>query len=167
MHVEACAGARKMLADAGLNPAGEWDSLDLGGADINGTARSLLPYARWTGLDIAPGPGVDIVTDATTWEPDRSFDVVVCTELLEHVPQWGQCIATAWKALRAGGTLILTCASTGRRPHGARGDMDPAPGEWYGNVPIDELRAVIACLFRGYEVVFNPDPGDCYAWARK
>lgn len=148
MHVEAFDGARKMLADAGLNPAGEWDSLDLGGADINGTARSLLPYARWTGLDIAPGPGV-------------------CTELLEHVPQWGQCIATAWKALREGGTLILTCASTGRRPHGARGDMDPAPGEWYGNVPIDELRAVIACLFRGYEAVFNPDPGDCYAWARK
>ncbi|MEU0467299.1 methyltransferase domain-containing protein [Amycolatopsis sp. NPDC006131] len=156
-----------MLDAAGLDTTAPVDALDLGGADINGTARHLLPNATWTGLDIQPGPGVDIVADATTWQPDRVFDVVVCTELLEHVQNWRAVLATAHAALRAGGVLVLTCASNGRRPHGARGDMDPAPGEWYGNVDWEDIGDELAHLFTEYQVVFNPNPGDCYAWGRK
>ena len=59
--------------------------LDIGGRNINGTSRDHFPHAtRFTVIDIAEGPGVDVVADAATWTPDRSYDVVVCTEVFEH-----------------------------------------------------------------------------------
>ncbi|MEV8439138.1 methyltransferase domain-containing protein [Actinosynnema sp. NPDC051121] len=168
MHPEALEGARNMIAAAGVDQTAELVGLDLGGADINGTARALLPMVKWFGLDLDPGPGIDIVADAREWEPDREYDVVLCTELLEHVQGWQPCIVTAWRALRRGGYLILTCASTGRRPHGVRGDLHPGPGEWYANVPVDELEQLLNAVFGGsYHVRYRADPGDAYAWARK
>lgn len=170
MHPEAYDGARRMIAAAGIDPAADLLGLDLGGADINGTARELLPKVHWVGLDAAPGPGVDIVADACTWIPDRSeYDVVLCTELLEHVEHAERCLATAYLALRPGGHLILTCAATGRRPHGARGALDPVPGEWYANIEPGRLRTALSDLFGGHRchVEYQPNPGDAYAWARK
>lgn len=167
MHPEAQRGAQRMLQLAGVPVDGELVALDLGGADINGTARGLLPNAKWFGLDMVPGPGVDIVADARTWTPDREYDLVMCTELLEHVQDWEQCLVTARRALRSGGHLIVTCASTSRRPHGARGELDPAPGEWYENVRPDLLEQLLGMTFPHSHVEYNPIPGDAYAWARK
>ena len=45
--------------------------LDIGGRDVNGTARDWFANTYWRGLDIRPGPGVDIVADATTWQAHR------------------------------------------------------------------------------------------------
>jgi hypothetical protein len=110
---------------------------------------------------------VQIVADAREWDPDREYDIVLCTELLEHVQHWERCVETAWRALADGGYLIITCASTGRRAHGARGALDPAPGEWYQNVPPDRLEQLLDMTFRAHHVIYNPAPGDAYAWARK
>jgi hypothetical protein len=90
----------------------------------------------------------------------------MCTELLEHVEDWRGCIATARHVLKPGGWLYITCASTGRHPHGARGGPVPDPGEWYRNVDPDDLRAALD-LFSEAHVEFNPNPGDAYAWARR
>ncbi|GAA1281278.1 class I SAM-dependent methyltransferase [Saccharothrix xinjiangensis] len=167
MHPEALEGARAMIDAAGVDARADLLGLDLGGADINGTARSLLPMVRWVGLDAQAGPGVDIVADARTWTPDREYDVVLCTELLEHVQGWERCIGTAWRALREGGHLVVTCASTGRRPHGARGEFHPGPGEWYANVPPDALEDLLREAFAASHVRYRANPGDAYAWARK
>ncbi|MBV9011329.1 MAG: hypothetical protein JO272_04655 [Pseudonocardiales bacterium] len=90
----------------------------------------------------------------------------MCTELLEHVQQWRSCLKTARNALRPGGALVVTCVSDGRPPDGTRGGALPEPGEWYDNVYANELRDTLGSLFAEYEVTFNPDPGDVYAWAR-
>jgi 2-polyprenyl-3-methyl-5-hydroxy-6-metoxy-1,4-benzoquinol methylase len=39
----------------------------------------------------------------------RSFDLVVCTEVLEHVPNWPAAFANLARTLKAGGRLLITC----------------------------------------------------------
>jgi len=193
MHVQAMDAVAKMIATSGYIPARGLDpdrlGLDLGGADVNGTARSLFdPAITWLGLDIAPGPGVDIVADARTWrgkvaalesprimmsaDLDAGFDVVLCTELLEHVRDWHLVLETIDRVLAPGGYAFITCAGTdgrtGRRPHGARGELDPPLGEHYQNVNIERFRRMVERgSWADTQASYNPDPGDIYAWMRK
>lgn len=170
MHLEAYNGLSTMLRESGLNLNHSWVALDFGGRDINGSTRELLPNTKWTGLDIVPGPGVDIVRDATLDWPDdyKTYDMVITTELFEHVEDWRGVIRTCAQALSNSGEemLFITCASTGRRPHGASGEMDPPPGEWYQNIEPDEMRRQLSKFFAHFEVTYNPNPGDIYAWAQ-
>ncbi len=196
MHPEALEAVAKMMVASGYSPdrasveVGHPIGLDVGGADVNGTARAVFPdHIVWFGLDVEPGPGVDFVADATNWVCAVPYDVVLCTELLEHVKDWPAVIRTIWDSLAPGGYAFITCAGTdgetARRPHGARGALDPAPGEWYANVHASLLLDAIAALGHrpalafGYSAVeisgggvtghveYNPNPGDCYAWIRK
>lgn len=162
MHPEALAGAAAMLAQVVIaeNPR----CLDLGGQDVNGTARHLIA-GTWDVLDIEAGAGVTIVADGTAWRTDDPYDVVLSTEMLEHVEQWRAVLDTAAAALKPGGVLILTCASDGRWPHGATGAPAPADGEWYANVSPDRLAAELAARFTQSHVTYQYPPGDAYAWA--
>lgn len=185
MHPEALRGVQWALQDSGvrLDLSKHWAQsldpffcLDVGGADVNGTARRIVDTAtrrvnRWLGLDIAPGPGVDIVCDARKPVADterEAFDLVLCTEVFEHVDGWEDIVKSVHDWLKPGGTALMTCASTGRRPHGARGALDPAPGEHYANVPaLDLARALEVTGFADYQTKYQAVPGDAYAWARK
>ena len=118
--------------------------LDLGGRDLNGHPRGLWPATRWLALDLRPGPGVDIVADATTDQDHGVYDVVLCTEVLEHVENWPAIVATAARSLAAGGRLVITCAGPGRAPHSGITAAGITPGEWYRNVPHDDLADALA-----------------------
>jgi SAM-dependent methyltransferase len=169
MHPEARDGLARMLDASGLDLDQPWHVLDLGGRDINGSIRDLLPNAKWTGCDIEAGPGVDLVHDCTTPWPDNAphFDVVVCTEVLEHVAAWPELLSTCAEALAEGGPQLLyvTCASDGRAAHGAAGGPVPLPGEWYRNVPPGTLHEALSARFRQTAVEYRAIPGDAYAWA--
>jgi len=140
--------------------------LDIGGRNVNGSVRDLFPAAEYTALDIRPGEGVDIVADAATWEPDRTFDLIVCTEVFEHTPDWRKILRTAHRATAPGGRIVLTMAGPGRPPHSA---IDPGPiheGEYYANVHPGELAFDLAALgWGGIEVDFQPSPADTRATA--
>jgi SAM-dependent methyltransferase len=170
MHPEARDGLARQLEASCLDLSAPWRVLDLGGRDINGSIRDLLPAATWTGLDVEAGPGVDLVHDATRPWPEGfdRFDLVVCTEVLEHVEKWAALLRTAAHALEPGGpeVLFVTCASTGRRPHGASGEMDPPPGEWYANVPPGLLEARLLDVFEHVAVEYRANPGDAYGRAQ-
>lgn len=166
MHPEAHAALAKMVADSGVDAMAPLLALDLGGANYNGTGRGRFPRAEWIGLDLRPGSGVDIVADAATWTPDRAYDVVVSTELLEHAREWRACLHTAWAALRPGGLLFVTCASTGRPVHSHSGLAELAEGEHYGNVAPDQLAAALE-EFPERHVTYAEAAGDVYAWARR
>jgi SAM-dependent methyltransferase len=126
--------------------------LDIGGRNINGSLRDLFPNAVYVALDIEDAPDVDIVADARTWEPDARYDLVLCTEVFEHVEDWHAILATAVKALAPGGRLIVTCAGEGRFPHSGRREAPaPDPDEWYRNLTIDELAAAL----RGYPLLVD------------
>lgn len=141
--------------------------LDIGGRDVNGSPRPLFPNATvYTVLDIAPGDNVHIVADASSWTPDREYDVVVCTEVFEHTPVWPQICATAHKATAAGGMFIATMAGPGRDPHSAVDGRQLRDGEYYGNVDPDDLRRALADA--GWRPVLVDQHGaDVRAFARK
>jgi hypothetical protein len=170
MHLEARDGLARQLEASCLDLTTRWRVLDLGGRDINGGIRDLLPKALWSGIDIEPGPGVDLVFDCTRPWPETlaGFDLVVCTEVLEHVEQWAAILRTASEALEPGGpeALFVTCASTGRPQHGASGAPLPVAGEWYSNVAPGALADALDGLFRHSAVEYRPNPGDAYARAQ-
>jgi hypothetical protein len=114
--------------------------LDIGGRDLNGSTKPLFPGADYTVLDIRPGAGVGIVADAATWTPDREYDLVLCTEVFEHTPDWPQICVTAHKALRAGGRFVVTCAGPRRAPHSGIEATPLLPGEYYQNLDVAGLR---------------------------
>lgn len=127
--------------------------LDIGGRDLNGSTRSLFPLADYTVLDIREDPEVDIVADAATWTPSREYDLVLCTEVFEHTPDWRDIIVTAHAALKPGGRLVVTCAGPGRAPHSAIAATGLQPGEYYQNVHPDEMRHALEFAgFGGIEV---------------
>lgn len=72
--------------------------------------RDLFP--QMTTLDVAPREGtkVDIVADAhdLSMIPDASFDVVLCTEVLEHLHTPSRAIAEFHRILKPGGLLLLS-----------------------------------------------------------
>lgn len=144
--------------------------LDIGGRDINGTVRSLFPNAAvYRVLDIADGPNVDIVADASVWAPDREYDVVVCCECFEHTPLWRQICGTAYRACRPGGRFVATMAGPGRPEHSAiDGGWRLHPGEHYANIHPQELLDVLtAYRFTDIEVDQQPKPADVRCVATK
>lgn len=52
---------------------------------------------------------IDLVSDITEIpEPDNSFDVILCSEVLEHVPEPTKALDEFYRLLKPGGKLILT-----------------------------------------------------------
>lgn len=164
MHTEAHVGFGWALGMTRIDPTRPWRVLDVGGQNVNGTAHDYFPNAEVTTLDLERA---DIIADATTWQPDRLFDVVMATELLEHVEDWPAVVATMRSALDPDGPgiLLVTCASTDRRPHGATGARWVAEGEHYANVDPVDLADILGRSFRVCGVRYQFPPGDAYAWA--
>lgn len=141
--------------------------LEIGSLDINGSVRGLFAgAARYVGLDRIAGRGVDVVSDARDFDGEGAFDIVVCCEVLEHEAEPQVIIDCAWRALRPGGALILTCASTDRKPHSADGSEHPHEGEFYRNIDPDELRTLLKSWI-DVDVSYRFPPGDAYARATK
>ena len=96
------------------------------GSQVLDVGAGGCPYRRWfshciyRSQDFArldPGQlrersgygDIDYICDATAIPvPDRSFDVVLCTEVLEHVPDPVKVVMEIGRVLKAGGKLLLT-----------------------------------------------------------
>lgn len=65
---------------------------------------------RYTGLDLVPGSGVDILVGPTDRWPiaDASVDCVVFTQVLEHVSDRAHLLSEMARVLRPGGQLLFT-----------------------------------------------------------
>lgn len=143
--------------------------LDLGGRNVNGSVRDLFPNAtKYVAVDIREGDGVDVVADASTWVPDQEYDVVVSTETFEHTAVWPEICLTAFKAMKAGGRLILTMAGPGRSQHSAIDGGPLQPSEYYGNVDPEHLKHVLVSAgFKDVVVDSRVSPADTRAFATK
>jgi SAM-dependent methyltransferase len=80
-------------------------TLDVGAQ--NGPYAAHFP--RRVALDVQRGVGVQVIGDAQALGiRDASFDVVLCTEVLEHLPDPQRAIDEMYRVLVPGGQLLLT-----------------------------------------------------------
>lgn len=118
--------------------------LEIGSQNVNGSPRDVIEPLRpktYLGVDIAPGRGVDQVLDVTTLAFDRfffarEFDVVISTEMLEHVSNWRAAVMNMKRVVRPGGVLLVTTRSPGFPFHGYPHD--------YWRYTIEDFRAIFA-----------------------
>lgn len=95
------------------------NTLEVGSLDINGSIRRFFSGGRYTGIDIAAGPGVDVVSQGQEFNaPSDHFDTVLSCEVMEHNPHWQQTMLNMFRMCRPGGLVIMTCATIGRPEHG-------------------------------------------------
>jgi len=98
--------------------------LEVGSLDVNGSVRSIVTVhqpARYVGVDLQEGPGVDAVCDATELVSrfgENSFDLVISTEMLEHVRDWRMVVSQIKRVVKPGGVLLVTTRSRGFPYHG-------------------------------------------------
>ena len=93
--------------------------LEVGSLDVNGSVRGdivALGPADYVGIDIRPGPGVDVVCDAGDLVErfgENAFDVVISTELLEHARDWRRIVSNIKRVTKPNGVMIVSTRSYG------------------------------------------------------
>jgi SAM-dependent methyltransferase len=91
--------------------------IDIGAMDVNGSYKQLLPPQgySYTGVDMAPGKGVDVVVDNPYAYPfpDNSADIVMCGQMMEHCEYFWRAFSEMIRILKPGGYLFLIVPSQG------------------------------------------------------
>src|SRR5262245_43166813 len=67
-------------------------------------------YLKHAGALIASNPNLSLVSDDITHTklPEASFDLILCTEVIEHISDSASAIAGMHHLLKAGGILVLS-----------------------------------------------------------
>lgn len=92
--------------------------LDVGSRDINGTYRELFGNWLYVGLDMEPGPGVDLVPDDIyKWSEleDSTFDAVISGQTFEHIEHPSRTIAEIERVVKRNGHVCIVAPSAGPR----------------------------------------------------
>lgn len=122
--------------------------LEIGSLVIKGSVRKMFDGCSYTGFDISPGLGVDVVCEGQkNGAPDATFNVVISCEVLEHNPFWREAFANMIRLLQPGGLMIMSCATRGRSEHGTSHQMsDFSPHtvdhgwDYYKNLTAKDVR---------------------------
>lgn len=98
--------------------------LEIGSKYVNGSVRPLVEKflcpKNYVGVDIESGKFVDLVLDVEDLANhfgSNSFDVVITTELLEHIYDWRIAIGNMKEVLKPAGNLYITTRSIGMPFH--------------------------------------------------
>ena len=114
--------------------------LEIGSLILNGSPRAIFPGGNYFGIDVVAGPGVDEVSSGATFDTERRFDLVLCSEVFEHAKMAPEICSNAHRLLLPGGIFLGTAAGYGRTPHSAVDGEHLREGEYYRNVLERELR---------------------------
>lgn len=160
MHPEAHAYVSRFATNKKLN------ILDIGGRDINGNCRDLFPNAMFTVIDKYAAPDVHIVTDFNEYPPTRQWDMILCTEVLEHCQQWVDLLDNAYFCCEPDGRIVITAATYGRAGHSGIDGGQLRHWEWYENIGPAHLTVSLQSI--GWREVTTEVRGkDVYATAVK
>jgi len=149
--------------------------LEVGSLDINGSVRALFDApSRYVGIDLAEGPGVDVVCGGQEYlGSDGEFDVTISAECFEHNPFWKATFSNMVRLCREGGLVVFTCATIGRYEHGTTRSFPHASPltvalgwDYYHNLTEVDFRHAfdLNWLFSDYEFSVNHSSSDLYFW---
>jgi SAM-dependent methyltransferase len=150
--------------------------LDIGSLDINGNNRYLFENYTYTGVDLAIGLNVDVVSRGHLYKTVTQYDVVISTECFEHDEYYDLTIKNMYKLLKPNGLFMFTCASPGRPEHGTLKSFssEAAPfvcelNDYYKNLSEIDIRKVIHVdnLFSEYNFFQRDDIQDLYFYGIK
>jgi SAM-dependent methyltransferase len=101
------------MLEASLKQCGAYvkgNTLDIGCGHKPYEKTFFAGASNYVGMDyLTDRSQPDIVGSATEIPlPDSSFDTVVCTEVLEHVPDPAKAFSQVYRVLKPGGNLILS-----------------------------------------------------------
>ena len=95
--------------------------LEIGALNVNGTVRIFFENCDYTGIDIGPGPCVDVICKGEDFtSPSGTYDVVISTEVFEHTAKWDLIFLNMLRMVKSDGMVIFSCAALGRSQHGTR-----------------------------------------------
>jgi SAM-dependent methyltransferase len=162
--------------------------LGIGTFNVCGTEDEYFTDCDYQGLDLGPGPGVDIVCPAQEYDaPDSTFDTIISCECFEHNPFYEGTIQNAVRMLKPGGMFLFTCATTGRPVHGTKSLEEESKkkftnwktmpnvvrenwdNEYYKNLTEEDIRE---CLdfddkFESYQFEVETNHCDLFFWGIK
>lgn len=144
--------------------------LEIGSLNINGTVRDFYEGGQHVGVDLAEGPGVDLVARGEELNfPDGTFDVCVSAECFEHNPDWEATFVNMVHMARQ--FVIFTCATIGRPEHGtsqAHPDCSPFTDDYYRNLTAEDFEHLpLDDWFAAYEFSVDYNACDLYFWGIK
>lgn len=90
--------------------------VELGAANVNGSIRSFAhSKAKYVGIDLAPGPGVDLVAECGSQLPikPQSADIVVATSVFEHDDFFWSTFIELLRITKNGGLIYINAPSNG------------------------------------------------------
>lgn len=150
--------------------------LEVGSLNINGTVRQFFEDCFYIGLDVAPGPDVDVVCLGHEYKvASNTFDVLVSTECFEHDPYWEKTFLNMFRLCKNDGLLMFTCATTGRQEHGTSKSLPESSPltiqkgwEYYRNLTEEDFRRFdLRNMFSRYEFSVNHEHHDLYFYGIK
>ncbi|MDR0373382.1 MAG: class I SAM-dependent methyltransferase [Nitrososphaerota archaeon] len=99
--------------------------LEIGSKNVNGSIRPLIQNfstpKEYIGVDVSSGNMVDLVLPVEKIAIHfgvESFDLLISTELLEHVEDWRVAIQAMKATVKRGGYIAITTRSKGFGYHG-------------------------------------------------
>jgi SAM-dependent methyltransferase len=91
-------------------PILEVGSYQVDGQEAIADLRALFPGRPYLGLDMRPGPGVDLVANVEALpHADATFGTVIAMSTFEHVPHFWRGFEEAYRVLRPDGALLVSC----------------------------------------------------------
>jgi len=100
-----------------LDPALGLTIADIGSYDVNGSYKDLIGDTRWqyTGVDLEPGPNVDIVMTSPYRLPFKtaSMDVLLSGQALEHMDFFWVSWLEMIRVVKPGGLILMIAPSRG------------------------------------------------------
>lgn len=91
--------------------------LEIGSFNVNGGVKDIFTDAeQYIGIDIAQGPGVDMVMsghDAKYFFEPNGFDTIICLETIEHDKKFWLTMESIGELLAPNGYLILSSPTYG------------------------------------------------------
>ncbi len=105
------------LVNTHLSRDGKLSIYDLGSYDVNGSYRPLFKSPNWqyTGIDLVPGPNVDVVLNSPYKInlPSSSADVIVSGQAFEHIEFFWLTWLEMVRVLKPQGLIFLLAPSRG------------------------------------------------------